>query len=103
MTYSINDMTVAGRTTQRGVRLWEMHNLLGHVARDEQGRRMYTPEQLHRVSVIAAAQMAGMSLAEIKRANDATMYGKMAEAILFLDAVRRSLLPPVPEERVLDL
>lgn len=66
MNFSINDMTLAGRTTQRGVRLWEMQNLLGHVDRDDQGRRMFTPEHIRRAKVIAAAQMVGKTLAEIR-------------------------------------
>lgn len=66
MSYSIKDLTVAGLTSERGVRYWEEMGLLGEVERTSGGQRRYTEHQLWRVRIIAAAQYCSFSLAEIK-------------------------------------
>lgn len=65
--HSVDDMTRAGCTTRRGVRYWENEGLLGEVARSNGGTRRYTPEQLDRARIIAAAQFGGWSLDEIRQ------------------------------------
>lgn len=65
--HSPNEMTRAGCTSLRGIRLWEDEGLLGAVARSNGGTRQYTPEQLDKAKVIAAAQFGGWKLDEIKQ------------------------------------
>jgi len=67
VTYTIDDMLKAGQTTLRGVRWWEKQGLLGDVARSGGNHRRYTPEHIRRAKIIAACQMCGMQLAEIKQ------------------------------------
>ena len=83
-TFSIEAMTQASRTTPRAIRLWEKQGLLGPVARDRRNKRVFTAAQLERARVIAAAQMAGMSLDEIRTAHDLTLYSAIAGAARFL-------------------
>lgn len=73
VSFSIESMTQAARTTPRAIRLWEKRGLLGPVARDDRNKRVFTAAQLERAKVIAAAQMAGMTLDEIRKAHDATL------------------------------
>lgn len=64
--YSTAELAREARTTERGVRLWDMHNLLGDVQRDGHGARIFTEEHLKRAKIIATLQMWGRTLAEIK-------------------------------------
>lgn len=63
--HSVDEMVRAGCTTRRGVRFWEEKGLLGPVERSEGDTRRYTPEQLNKAKIIAAAQFGGWSLEEI--------------------------------------
>lgn len=65
--HTVDEMTRAGCTSRRGVRYWEDQGLLGPVARSAGGTRQYTPEQLDRARIIAAAQFGGWSLDEIRQ------------------------------------
>lgn len=65
--HSVDEMIRAGCTTRRGVRYWETEGLLGEVARSNGNTRRYTPEQLVRARIIAAAQFGGWSLEEIRQ------------------------------------
>lgn len=65
--HSMDEMCVAGCTSRRGVRHWEDNDLLGVVERSEGGTRRFTPEQLDKARIIAAAQFGGWSLDEIKQ------------------------------------
>ncbi len=67
MHHTVDDMTRAGCTTRRGVRFWEEKGLLGTVERSDGDTRRYTPEQLNRAKIIAAAQFGGWSLEEISQ------------------------------------
>jgi DNA-binding transcriptional MerR regulator len=64
--HSVEEMCIAGCTSRRGVRHWEDHGLLGKVERSQGGTRRYTPGQLEKAKIIAAAQFGGWSLDEIK-------------------------------------
>lgn len=64
--HSVEEMCLAGCTSRRGVRYWEDQELLGKVERSEGGTRRFTPEQLDKARIIAAAQFGGWSLEEIK-------------------------------------
>lgn len=64
--HSVEEMCRAGCTTRRGVRFWEDEGLLGTVERSDGGTRRYTPAQLDRAKIIAAAQFGGWKLDEIK-------------------------------------
>lgn len=64
--HSVEEMCRAGCTSRRGVRYWEDQGLLGEVARSEGGTRRYTPEQLDKAKIIAAAQFGGWSLEDIR-------------------------------------
>lgn len=66
MSFTLDDMTKAGRTTIRGVRLWDREGLLGAVARDGLNRRVFTAEHMRRARIIAAAQTAGWPNARIR-------------------------------------
>lgn len=66
MNYSLNEMCEAGRTTERGVRLWDVKGLLGVVERSALNERMWTAEHVRRARIIAAAQTAGWPLARIR-------------------------------------
>jgi DNA-binding transcriptional MerR regulator len=63
--HSMDDMTKAGCTTRRGVRYWEERGLLGTVERSDGDTRRYTPEQLDKAKIIAAASFGNWSLEEI--------------------------------------
>jgi len=91
MTYSMDQMTAAGWTTRRGIRLWEKAGLLGEVARDERNMRRFTADQVRRAQIIGAAQMAGMGLAEIRYADDQALWHKIDHAQKHLSAVRASI------------
>ena len=65
--HSVEEMCLAGCTSRRGVRYWEDQELLGKVERSEGGTRRFTPEQLDKARIIAAAQFGGWSLDEIKQ------------------------------------
>lgn len=65
--HSPNEIARAGCTSLRGIRLWEEQGLFGEVARSEGGTRRYTPEQLDKAKIIAAAQFGGWSLDEIRQ------------------------------------
>jgi len=67
MTYSVNDMCVAGCTSRRGIRFWETEGLLGTVQRSAGGTRQYTADQVDRARIIAAAQFGGWSLDMAKK------------------------------------
>ena len=64
--HTVDDMVRAGCSTRRGVRYWEDQGMLGPVERSAGGTRKYTPAQLDKARVIAAAQFGGWSLEEIK-------------------------------------
>jgi DNA-binding transcriptional MerR regulator len=63
--HSVEEMVRAGCTSRRGVRFWEEKGLLGPVERTNGDTRRYTPEQLDKARIIAAAQFGGWSLEEI--------------------------------------
>lgn len=63
--HTVDEMTRAGCTTRRGVRFWEEKGLLGPVERSDGDTRRFTPEQLDRAKIIAAAQFGNWSLEEI--------------------------------------
>lgn len=63
--HSVDEMVRAGCTTRRGVRFWEEKGMLGPVERTEGDTRRYTPEQLDKARIIAAAQFGGWTLEEI--------------------------------------
>lgn len=63
--HSVDEMVRAGCTTRRGVRFWEEKGLLGPVERSDGDTRRYTPDQLDKARIIAAAQFGGWSLEEI--------------------------------------
>lgn len=65
--HSVEEMCLAGCTSRRGVRYWEDNDLLGKVERSEGGTRRFTPEQLDKARIIAAAQFGGWSLDEIRQ------------------------------------
>lgn len=65
--HSVEEMCLAGCTSRRGVRYWEDQELLGKVERSEGGTRRFTPEQLDKARIIAAAQFGGWSLDEIRQ------------------------------------
>lgn len=65
MHHTVDDMVRAGCTSRRGIRFWEEKGLLGKVERTDGDTRRYTPEQLDKAKIIAAAQFGGWSLEEI--------------------------------------
>ena len=83
--FSMDSMTTAGRTTRRAIRIWDREGLLGDVARDDRGNRVFTAQQVERAGAIAAGQMAGMSLPEIRSASLPGIISKAEEARDFLD------------------
>lgn len=91
MTHSTDDVAKAGRTTLRGVRLWEANDLFGPIARDGNGYRVFSEAHIQRARVIAAAQMAGMSLSEIKSASPAQLWEKIDQGANFMAEVRASI------------
>jgi DNA-binding transcriptional MerR regulator len=90
------DIAKAGRTTVRGVHIWEGRGLLGPVSRDRFGAREFTREHVDRAKLIAAAQMAGMSLAEILAAFDdpramTALHNLVEDTMIFLRLVQDSI------------
>lgn len=65
--HTVEEMTRAGCTTRRGIRFWEDKGLLGQVERSAGGTRQFTPEQLDKARIIAAAQFGGWSLDDIEQ------------------------------------
>ena len=66
MTFTIADMCAAGRTTKRGVYWWEQQGLLPDVERAGNNYRRYSAEHIRRARIIAACQLCGMKLSDIK-------------------------------------
>lgn len=62
--HSVEEMMRAGCTTARGIHFWEEKGLLGDVERTSGGHRRYTPAQLDRAKIIAAAAFGGWTLEE---------------------------------------
>ena len=91
MSFSMDDMTTAGRTTRRAIRLWEQEGLLGKVDRDDAGRRLFTGDQVDRAKIIGAAQMAGMSLGEIGRSTDQQLWARIDDGARHMSEVRRGI------------
>ena len=65
--HTVEEMCRAGCTSPRGVRLWEEKGLLGKVERSEKGTRRYTPAQIDKAKIIAAAQFGGWSIEQIQQ------------------------------------
>jgi len=63
--HSVEEMARAGCTTPRGVRFWQEKGLLGEVERSDKGTRRYTPEQIDKAKIIAAATFGGWSLEQV--------------------------------------
>lgn len=84
--HSVEDMTRAGCTTRRGVRFWEDQGLLGEVARSLGGTRQYTPAQLDKAKIIAAAQFGGFDLETIGK-----MLGEYDSSMEVCDALMTRL------------
>lgn len=87
MTLTTADIAKAGRTTVRGVHIWEGRGLLGPVSRDRFGAREFTQDHLARARLVAAAQMAGMSLAEIGKSHEGTIASYIGGARDFMEKV----------------
>lgn len=67
MYFTLAEMCQAGRTTERGVRLWDSKGLLGVVERNGyNAERLFTAEHMRRARIIAAAQTADWPLARIR-------------------------------------
>jgi DNA-binding transcriptional MerR regulator len=64
--HTVEEMARAGCTSPRGVRFWEEKGLLGEVERSEKGTRRFTPEQIDKAKIIAAAQFGGWSIEQIQ-------------------------------------
>jgi DNA-binding transcriptional MerR regulator len=93
MTLTTADVAKAGRTTIRGVHIWDAKGLLGEVARDQFDSRQFTLSHVSRARLIAAAQMAGLSLAEIDKAfHDPkamqALHTQVEDTMIFLRSVR---------------
>lgn len=84
MSLTTADIARAGRTTARGIHIWDREGLLGPVARDRFDQRVFTEEHVRRAKIVAAAQMAGMSLAEIKAAHEVTIASYIGGAREFM-------------------
>ena len=65
--HSMSEMLRAGRTTHRGVRYWETEGLLGPVERSSGSTRRYSPDQMDKARIIAAAQVGGFDLDTIRK------------------------------------
>lgn len=108
--HSMDEMVRAGCTTRRGVRFWEEQGLLGPVERTDGDTRRYTPEQLDKAKIIAAAQFGSWSLEEIAQmlaewgpeAHEAILSRladqAMAAARLATDLPRPPAYDPVKQE-----
>ena len=91
MSYSTSDLATAARTTTRGIHIWASKGLFGEVQRDENGARVFSEADLQRARVIAAAQMAGLSLSIIQAAKGVHLREDIHRAIDFLVGVRDSI------------
>lgn len=91
MSFSTDEIAKGARTTLRGVRLWESAGLLGDVPRNENGHRVFSEAHMQRARLISAAQMAGMSIAEIRSASDSEFYETITRSAIFLNGVATSL------------
>lgn len=94
MQYSTDDMAKAGRTTLRAVRFWEAHNLLGNVPRNDQGHRVFSQAHMLKAELIAAAQICGMSIREIRdmlrefdEGQQMALWNKLRDTRIFLGSV----------------
>ena len=95
--HSPDEMCRAGMTTLRGVRFWEERGLLGKVERSNGGTRRYTPEQLEKARIIAAAKFGGWELDEIS--GMLSEWGpEVAEAIVSRLATQASLAARLIEQ-----
>jgi hypothetical protein len=103
MTFTTDEIAQAARTTLRGVRLWERSGLLGDVPRDKNGHRIFSAAHLARARIISAAQMAGMTIAEIRASPDIEIWRRVDSAIGFLVPVRGELSQPLIATRKFDL
>jgi DNA-binding transcriptional MerR regulator len=108
MTYTTEQIAQASRATLRGVRLWEGEGLFGLVPRDDRGNRLFSEEHMSRAKIITTAQMAGMSLAEIKamlgnfNATERQKFSdRVVEAVGFMR--RAATFPIAPEREAFDL
>ena len=82
--YSTGDLAREARTTLRGIRLLEAMNLFGQVPRNDLGERVFDESHVQRAKVISAAQMAGMSIREIKGAPPREIRENIREAYNFM-------------------
>lgn len=87
MSLTTADVARAGRTTARGIHIWDREGLLGPVERNSSGDRVFTDAHAKRARIVGAARMAGMSLAEIKAASDAAMAFNISAAVTFMRGV----------------
>lgn len=93
MTFTTADVAKASRATIRAIHLWDNQGLLGQVERNQFQERIFTPEHISRARLIAAAQMADLSLAEIKAAFGdvkamAKLHTQVEDTMIFLRSVR---------------
>lgn len=84
--HSMDEMTRAGCATRRAIRLWEDAGLLGEVERSNGGTRQYTPAQLDKARIIAAAQFGGFDLETIGK-----MLGEYDSSMEVCDALTTRL------------
>jgi len=94
--FTTADVAKAGRTTARGIHIWDRQGLLGFVERGRFHDRVFTQEHVQRAKLIAAAQMAGLSLAEIQLAlidqkAMTKLHLAVEEAMIFLKRARDSI------------
>lgn len=85
-THSMEEMMRAGCTSRRGVRYWEEQGLLGEVDRSAGDTRRFTPEQLDKARIIAAAKFAGFDLDTIGQ-----MLGEYDGDMVVYDALTERL------------
>jgi|SRR5882672_2653167 len=103
--HSMDAMCQAGCTSRRGVRFWESEGLLGEVERSPGGVRRFTDDQLHRASIIAAAQFGGWSIADIKTMVDKydrevfeALLSRLEDQVKAAARLASNLIPPAPAE-----
>lgn len=87
MNYTTPQVAALAQTTIRTIRHWESVGMLGKVARDRRGDRVFTETQLRRAKMVSAASMAGMALDEIRVAHAWTLLSKISEACAFMGSV----------------
>lgn len=110
MNFTLQDVISAGKTTKRGIHLWDQKGILGPVERDKRGARIFTEEHMRRVKIAAIAQLAGWPLARIRALvntpssieifNLRSDLFSRAEEINLADDV---LVRVLPEQEVFDL